>query len=252
VLTSDADLKLSSTLTTTILWMDDEALMSGKNFLVKIGTKLIPGVVTKIHYSIDVNTGEQKNAAILNKNEIAVCTLTLSEQIVVDEFSKHKTLGELILIDRITNMTSACGVVTYIKQSQEGEKSQVVDRQSRSVLKGQVSVAVEFQAGKNGFSREFVEKTERQLASAGRHTYLYQPQQGEQYDKTVRHLVDAGIIVLLYLDANVAVNRALRNENFYYYEWDSNAGSDLDAVVDKVKKLSSFTTYISGNGDYTI
>ena len=30
---------------------------------------------------------------------------------MLDEFKKHKTLGELILIDRVTNMTSACGVV---------------------------------------------------------------------------------------------------------------------------------------------
>ena len=45
------------------------------------------------------------------KNEIAVCDISLQEPIVLDEFKKHKTLGELILIDRITNMTSACGVV---------------------------------------------------------------------------------------------------------------------------------------------
>mgnify|MGYP002243477424 CR=1 FL=1 len=29
----------------------------------------------------------------------------------MDEFDRHRTLGELILIDRVTNMTSACGVV---------------------------------------------------------------------------------------------------------------------------------------------
>ena len=47
----------------------------------------------------------------LRKNEIAVCDLDLQEPVVIDEFKKHKTLGELILIDRISNMTSACGVV---------------------------------------------------------------------------------------------------------------------------------------------
>ena len=47
----------------------------------------------------------------LRKNEIAVCDLVLQEEIVIDAFAKHKTLGELILIDRISNMTSACGVV---------------------------------------------------------------------------------------------------------------------------------------------
>ena len=47
----------------------------------------------------------------LKKNEIAVCDIVLQEEIVLDAFLTHKTLGELILIDRITNMTSACGVV---------------------------------------------------------------------------------------------------------------------------------------------
>ena len=35
----------------------------------------------------------------------------LAEKIVLDEFKKHKTLGEMILIDRVSHMTSACGVL---------------------------------------------------------------------------------------------------------------------------------------------
>lgn len=86
-------------------------LLRMAKLLCKIGTKMIPGLVTKINYSVDVNTGEKKSAYTLKKNEIASCTLEFSEKIVVDEFDRHRTLGELILIDRVTNMTSACGVV---------------------------------------------------------------------------------------------------------------------------------------------
>jgi sulfate adenylyltransferase subunit 1 len=111
VLTKNARLTTSKLLTTTILWMDDSKLTPGKNYFVKIGTKLMPGVVTGIKYKIDVNTGEHQPTNSLIKNEIAVCDISLVENIVVDRFSHHKTLGELILIDRITNMTSACGVV---------------------------------------------------------------------------------------------------------------------------------------------
>lgn len=95
----------------TILWMDDEPLQVGKDYLVKLGTKLIPGIVSAITYRIDVNDGAHKAAAILSKNEIAYCDIVLSEKIALAEFVDHKTLGELILIDRITNMTSACGIV---------------------------------------------------------------------------------------------------------------------------------------------
>ena len=75
----------------------------------------MPAILKNIQYKIDVNTGEYIAANVLKKNEIAVCDIALQEEIVIDEFKKHKTLGELILIDRITNMTSACGVVETSK-----------------------------------------------------------------------------------------------------------------------------------------
>lgn len=111
VFTKDTDVALSQRVTATLLWMDDEELVVGEEYVVKVGTKEIVGVLTDIDYTIDVNTGEKKKAATLKKNEIALCTLFLQEPIVVDTFSHHKGLGELILIDRVTNMTSACGVI---------------------------------------------------------------------------------------------------------------------------------------------
>lgn len=56
-----------------------------------------------------MNTGEQVQAHSLKKNEIAYCDITVAEEIPVDTFEKHKTLGEVLFIDRVTNMTSACG-----------------------------------------------------------------------------------------------------------------------------------------------
>ena len=114
VLTKNTNLVTSSLFTATILWMDDSDLTAGKDYFVKLGTKMLPGVVTGVKYKIDVNTGEHLPTGFLKKNEIAVCDISLSEKIAVNKFNLHKTLGELILIDRITNMTSACGVVENI------------------------------------------------------------------------------------------------------------------------------------------
>lgn len=111
VLAKDVTLPLSRSFTATILWMDDEDLSVGKDYIVKLGTKQIPGVLSNIRYKIDVNTGEHINASVLKKNEIANVEVKLQEAIVLDTFAEHKVLGEFILIDRISNMTSACGVV---------------------------------------------------------------------------------------------------------------------------------------------
>ncbi len=104
----------------SLLWMDDSKLEEGGEYLVKLGTKTIVGIVTKIKYAIDVNTGEHIHTENLSKNGIAACEILLNEAIIADKFEYHKTLGEFILIDRITNMTSACGIVEEV-----GEKESV-------------------------------------------------------------------------------------------------------------------------------
>ena len=116
VIVKDTKLASYQKLNVSILWMDDEPLAVGTDYLVKLGTKTISGIITGIEYAVDVNTGEHIKADTLNKNGIAVCNLLLTEPIVADLFSAHKTLGELILINRVTNMTSACGVVEKVSQ----------------------------------------------------------------------------------------------------------------------------------------
>lgn len=122
VITKDTNLASYQELTASILWMDDEQLTAGKDYLVKLGTKTISGIVSEIKYAVDVNTGEHIPADSLTKNGIAVCTILLAEPIAVDLFSKHKTLGELILIDRVSNMTSACGVVDSVEEKADDVK----------------------------------------------------------------------------------------------------------------------------------
>lgn len=122
VITKDTNLASYKELTASILWMDDEQLTAGKDYLVKLGTKTISGIVSEIKYAVDVNTGEHIPADSLTKNGIAVCTILLAEPIAVDLFSKHKTLGELILIDRVSNMTSACGVVDSVEEKADDAK----------------------------------------------------------------------------------------------------------------------------------
>lgn len=111
VIVKDLALKPVRKIKAHLLWMDDARLTSGKEYLAKIGTKLVPATVTRVHYKIDVNSGEHLEADGLTKNEIAYCEITFVDKVVIDEFLAHKTLGELILIDRISHMTSACGVV---------------------------------------------------------------------------------------------------------------------------------------------
>lgn len=174
VLTKDAGLTVSSMFTATLLWMDDTALMQGKNFLMKIGTKLLPASVMDIKYRTDINTGEQIAVSKLYKNEIAVCDIAASSPVVFDTFKKHKKLGSFILIDRISNMTSACGVVEHPLRRSENVVWQNLDitRKTRSQKMGQKPVTLWFTGLSGSGKSTLANEIEKRLHIGGRYTML--------------------------------------------------------------------------------
>lgn len=119
VLEKDSRIAVSRVFDATLLWMDDAKLADGEDFFVKLGTKKIGGFIRRILYKTDINSGEQVKADTLEKNEIALCEIVLDEAIPLDLFRNHKTMGELILIDRISNMTAACGVVEKLVNEED-------------------------------------------------------------------------------------------------------------------------------------
>ena len=248
VLSVASEAKTASSLTATVLWMDDDELHNGKNFFFKLGTKTIPGVVSKIQYTIDVNTGQEQPAEKLSKNEIAQVEITLADRIVVDEFKNHKTLGEFILIDRVTNMTSACGVVQQVNTEETGLYEGRVDRHVRAAIKGQTAITVEFVQGENGVNRAFVEDVEKALNLEGRHTYLYAPAQGEDIRNVVKHLHRAGIVVLLLVDARQAAALDIRDDS--YIRDLSQKSTDAEELAVQIRKKSAYTDVVVGDRDY--
>ena len=249
VLEKDTDIKVSSSITATLLWMDDDILENGKNYFVKLGTKMIPGIVTEIVHTVDVNTGEEKKADKLSKNEIALCTISLADKIVVDEFKNHKTLGELILIDRVTNMTSACGVVEKVNEGGEGLFAGRVDRNVRAALNGQKAVAIAFSVERQGVSRSLLEKVEKELSIQGKHTYLYAPGSEENISDVIKHLHHAGVITLLLVEEKYASTVRIASEE-YYHVLPEDIKVETDEIVKYIDELSAYDVRVAGNGEF--
>ncbi|MDO4522004.1 MAG: adenylyl-sulfate kinase [Eubacteriales bacterium] len=160
--------------TARILWMDDNYLVEGKNYYLKLGTMLVPATVMNIKCKIDVNTGNEVRADVIYKNEIADCDIAVSDKIVYDEFNKNQALGSLILIDRVTNMTSACGVVMHALRRSENVVWQQLDitRDIRAQQKGQKPVTI-WLTGLSGAGKSTIaNQLEKRLVALGRHTML--------------------------------------------------------------------------------
>ena len=248
VLERGSGLKTASSVTATILWMDDEPLAPGRDYYVKLGTREIPGMLTQILYSIDVNTGARQKAEALEKNEIAVVRLAFTERIVVDEFKNHRTMGELILIDRVSHATSACGVVERVEDAGENAG----DSSLRMVVKAQQGIIVEFPLGDaaNGFTLDQVKAVERLLVTRGRDAYLYVPDAQSHVTEVVAHLNRAGVTVLLALSPEAARNTPRRNDNLVFRSWQQEAGRDPEAIAAYIERMTSGSARVEPGGGY--
>ena len=93
-----------------LVWMSEDALVPGRQYLVKHGACQITGSVASIRYRVDVNTLRHEPADTLGLNEIGRGQLTLTEPIIFDSYQANRSLGSLIVIDRVTNATVGAGM----------------------------------------------------------------------------------------------------------------------------------------------
>ncbi|MCI8563086.1 MAG: adenylyl-sulfate kinase [Lachnospiraceae bacterium] len=174
IMIRDKELHVGKMFTAKLLWMDDSKLVEGKNYYLKIGTQLVPAIVMHIKYKLDVNSGQRIKAERLFKNEIAVCDISCSDKIVFDQFKDNKQLGGFILIDRVTNMTSACGVVEHPLR-REGNLTwheMDVTRELRAKQKDQTPKTI-WLTGLSGAGKStLVNALEKRLFAEGKHTMV--------------------------------------------------------------------------------
>ena len=174
VLIRDTSLNVNSMFAATLLWMDDVKLLPGRNFLLKLGTQSVPATIMKIRYKIDVNTGEEVYADAIYKNEIALCEISTASKLVFDEFEKNNALGSLILIDRVSHMTSACGIVehTLNRENQLTWHNMDITRSFRGEQLGQTAKTIWFTGLSGSGKSTLANELEKRLAAMGKHTML--------------------------------------------------------------------------------
>jgi len=96
-----------------LVWMNEKALVPGREYGIKMGTKVTNCFVNEVLEEVDVNTlGRHKHiAGGLELNAIGLCDLQLTEPVVMENYQSHPGTGAFILIDRLTNVTVAAGMV---------------------------------------------------------------------------------------------------------------------------------------------
>ena len=94
-----------------LVWMDEEEMDVNKSFYIKQTTNTTRARVDSIRYKVDVNTMEHSSVDKLQLNEIGRVVFTTGKELFFDPYARNKQTGAFILIDPITNNTSAVGMI---------------------------------------------------------------------------------------------------------------------------------------------
>jgi bifunctional enzyme CysN/CysC len=158
----------------TIVWFDDDHLLPGRPYLLKLGTRTVQAQVTEPKYKVNVNTLEQLAAKHLELNEIGVCNIALASPIAFDAYADNKDLGGFILIDRLSNRTVGAGMLHFALRRSHNIHWQAtdVDKAARARQKGQTGRVVWFTGLSGSGKSTIANMVEKRLHAAGRHTYI--------------------------------------------------------------------------------
>ena len=97
----------------TVVWMADDPMYRGRNYLMRIGSQLATATIAPLKYKLNVNTLEHMAATKLELNEIGVIDLELDRPVAFDPYDDNRETGGFILIDRITNETVGAGMIRF-------------------------------------------------------------------------------------------------------------------------------------------
>ncbi len=218
-----------------LLWMDDAALLPGRPYWLKIGTRTVTVSVSEIKHKVDVNTQERLAAKRLELNEVGYCNLALDEPIAFAPYARNRVLGGFILIDRQSNATVAAGTLEFALRRAGNVHWQHldVDRGARARIKGQAPRVLWF-TGLSGAGKSTVANlVDKRLHALGYHTFILDGdnvRHGLNRDlgftdedrvenirrvaEVARLMADAGLIVLVSFISPFRAERQLARERF--------------------------------------
>ena len=172
--TADAPPEVADQFESTLVWMDDEPLVAGRGYWLKLGTQMVSVTVAEPKFEIDVNTMEHLASQTLHLNQIGVCEITTDKRIVFDPYTDNRALGGYILIDKITNRTVAAGMLHFSLRRSQNVHWQPTDitREHHAGMKNQTPRVLWFTGLSGSGKSTIANEVEKKLAIMNRHTFL--------------------------------------------------------------------------------
>ena len=157
-----------------LLWMAERPMIPGRPYWLKLHCKEVTATITEIKYCVDVDTGTHLASKTLALNEIAMVNISLSQPVVFEPYSRNRTLGGFILIDKLTAETVGAGMIEFALRRASNIQWQKleINRQAREFIKQQTARCIWF-TGLSGAGKSTIANLlEKRLHADGRHTYI--------------------------------------------------------------------------------
>lgn len=94
-----------------VVWMTDEPLVANQSYTIKFTTKVTTAKIENFNYKIDINTLCEAKCGKLELNEIGSVDIALTDKICFDNYTKNRTTGSFIIIDKLSNNTVGAGMI---------------------------------------------------------------------------------------------------------------------------------------------
>lgn len=169
-----ASLQPADRFSVDMVWLGEEPLAHGRSYLLVSGSRSVPATVTNVRHRLDVVSGHEHAARVLEMNDIGRVEVATDRPIPMDPYDVCRDTGGFLLVDRVTADTVAAGLVRHAMRRAFNvvPHSYDVDSAARATLMGHPSRVVWLTGLPGSGKSTIADATVRRLHALGVHTYV--------------------------------------------------------------------------------
>jgi len=111
-LAAPGTLQASRRFKATLAWLDTEAAVPGRKYLLRHGNRWVQARLTRIHDRLDIHTLQPQAADALAVNEIGEVSFELQQALPLAPYASNREGGALIVVDPASHRTSGALLVS--------------------------------------------------------------------------------------------------------------------------------------------
>jgi bifunctional enzyme CysN/CysC len=174
ILASGTPLQPADRFAVDMVWLGEEPLAHGRSYLLVSGSRSVPTTVTNVRHRLDVVTGHEYAARILEMNDVGRVEIATDRPIPMDSYRDCRDTGGFLLVDRVNADTVAAGLSRHAMRRAFNVVPHTydVDHAARSTLMGHPARVVWLTGLPGSGKSTIADSAVRKLHSLGVHTYV--------------------------------------------------------------------------------